>query len=101
MADKRPFRIVLREGPPKGTLGGSLSGYIPPGAQYDYKPPSVFERYKALSIIFALLVVAILVFLLLVPRHPRPLGTPASAVVPAAPTTDPVYVLPVEPQKKP
>jgi hypothetical protein len=105
VAEKRPFRIVLGEGPQKGALGGSLSRYVPPGAQYDYKPPSVFERYRILSIVFALLLSAIVLFLLLAHHHPRqppaePVpaaadSTPAST--PATATADPVYVVPVAP----
>jgi len=108
VAEKRPFRIVLGEGPQKGALGGSLSRYVPPGAQYDYKPPSVFERYRILSIAFALLLSAVVLFLLLAHRYPgRPPAEPVPAVAnstastptstPSAPAADPVYVVPVSP----
>ena len=98
MAEKRPFRIVLGEGPQKGALGGSLSRYVPPGAQYDYNPPSVFERYKILSIVFGLLMLALLAFLIIAPRHEQRHATgPAEPAIPSAPErpADPVYVTPL------
>jgi hypothetical protein len=106
VAGKRQFRIVLGEGPQKGALGGSLSRYVPPGAQYEYKPPSVFARYRVLSIVFALLVIALLLYGVMAPRHdrrlPAPAATPpASAPGPTAPQPDPVYVLPVSPKAPP
>jgi hypothetical protein len=107
VAEKRPFRIVLGEGPQKGVLGGSLSRYVPPGAQYDYKPPSVFERYKALSIGFAVLLLAVVLYLISAHHFRRqPIPTPAEAALPATPAAttapsaaaaDPVYVLPISP----
>lgn len=98
-------------------LGGSLSRYVPPGAQYDYRPPSVFERYKILSGVFALLLLAMVLFFVLMPHHPRSLppaplaapqrpaaGAPAAdgPAAPAGPKRDPgaaaaepVYVVPL------
>ena len=104
MAEKRPFRIVLGEGPQKGALGGSLSRYVPPGAQYDYNPPSVFERYKVLSILFALLIMALLAFLIIAPRHdPHRVRVPAAPANPSPPerSADPVYVTPLSIQPRP
>ena len=98
MAEKRPFRIVLGEGPQKGALGGSLSRYVPPGAQYDYNPPSVFERYRILSVVFGLLMLALLAFLIIAPRHEQRHATgPAEPANPSAPErpADPVYVTPL------
>jgi hypothetical protein len=109
VAEKRPFRIVLRDGPQKGVLGGSLSRYVPPGAQYDYQQPSVFERYKFLSTVFALLLVAVVLYLLIARRHPRqPLPAPvqappsvaAPATAPSEPSADSVYVSPISPPAK-
>lgn len=93
-----PFRIVLNSGErPRGMLGGSLSGYVPPGAQYDYKPPSVFARYKWLSLAFVALILSIVIYFLLVPRAPRII--PASHPAPA-PASEPVYVEPLAPTKR-
>jgi hypothetical protein len=107
VAEKRPFRIVLRDGPQKGVLGGSLSRYVPPGARYDYKPPSVFERYKTLSIGFALLLLAVVLYLFLAPhlrRQPMPMPAqtplpvvPVPTTAPGAAAADPVYVSPISP----
>jgi hypothetical protein len=90
-----PFRIVLSAERPRGALGGSLSGYVPPGAQYDYKPPSVFARYKWLTVTFVVLILGLLIYPLLAPRQARnPAG---QAQTPA--TSEPVYVEPVEPKQ--
>jgi hypothetical protein len=98
VAEKRPFRIVLGEGPQKGVLGGSLSRYVPPGAQYDYKPPSVFARYRVVSVIFVLLAIALLAFWVTARLHVRRSAKlPTVPVSPAPPATqpDPVYVTPL------
>jgi hypothetical protein len=98
-----PFRIVLNADRPRGLLGGSLSGYVPPGAQYDYKPPSVFARYKWLTAIFALLILGLLLYVALAPRQPRvypAARTPPGRVQAPAPSNEPVYVEPLAPVKR-
>lgn len=79
-------------------LGGSLSRYVPPGAQYDYKQPSVFERYRILSVVFALLIIALLAFLIMARRHEqRHVTGPTAPANPSPPErpADPVYVTPL------
>jgi hypothetical protein len=67
----------------------------------------VFARYKALSIVFALLTLALLLYGVMAPRHerryqaPTPATSPAAAPTPAAPQVDPVYVVPVPPKGHP
>jgi hypothetical protein len=92
-----PFRIVLNADRPRGMLGGSLSGYVPPGAQYDYKPPSVFVRYKWLTATFALIILGLLVYVLVAPRQ-RVIPTPRSEqLAQPASSGEPIYVEPLEP----
>jgi hypothetical protein len=96
----QPFRIVLSADRPRGMLGGSLSGYVPPGAQYDYKPPSVFARYKWLTAAFAAMILGLLVYVLMTPRQ-RVIPTPRTEQLAApAPSAEPVYVEPLEPAKR-
>jgi hypothetical protein len=95
VAEKHSLRIVVGDGPPPGSLGGSLKGYVPPGAQYDYRPPSVFARYRTLSIVFAALILLLVIYSLLAPREDSRLNR-----VPASPAAkegvpDAVYVLPI------
>jgi hypothetical protein len=96
-------RIVLR--PPDrlkdrnpNQLGGSMSNYLPPGAQYEYQPKSVFAEHRAATVLFALLVLLALIYWAMAPRHdkrfvapPKQPASPASAVPAAAP----VYVQPL------
>ena len=89
-----PFRIVLTGERPRGALGGSLSHYVPPGAQYDYKPPSVFVRYKWLTLIFLAMILALLAYPLLTPQKARPAARGSSRA------SEPVYVEPLEPVKR-
>ena len=99
-----PFRIVLNGGErPRGMLGGSLSHYVPPGAQYDYKPPSVFARYKWLTAIFVLLVLGLLLYPALGLKK-APAAPPRAASQPShqppASAGEPIYVQPLEPQRR-
>jgi len=68
-------------------LGGKLGPYVPPGAQYDYKPPSVFARYKVLTAVFVALVLLLLSYWVWGLRQP-PRAT-------AAPGNQPVYIEPL------
>ena len=96
-----PFRIVLnRDERPQGMLGGSLSHYVPPGAQYDYKPPSVFARYRGLTVIFALLILGILAYALLLRPKSRVVPPRAPAVHSQPASSEPIYVQPLEPVKR-
>jgi hypothetical protein len=119
MAKLKPFRIRLGEprtfgrsrtfgeaptlDPNKDSsqLGGSLSGYVPPGAQYDYKPPSVFAEYKILTVIFGVLIAGLFVYWALIPRHERAEHKLPPAASAAGPSADPVYIEPLTPQRQP
>lgn len=101
MAKKQTLpRIVLR--PPgelkqPGQLGGSLGNYVPPGAQYDYKPPSVFAQYKVVTGIFAALLVGLLIYWALAPKHdPRFVHPKSDEASAAASDPGPVYVQPLQ-----
>jgi hypothetical protein len=90
---------------PGPKLGGKLSPYVPRGAQYDYKPPSVFVRYKILTALFVILLVSLFGYWALVLRQPRVEGpTPAHPALTQptptqpAPQSDPVYVEPLAPK---
>jgi len=80
-------------------LRGKLAPYVPRGAQYDYKPPSVFARYKALTAVFVILLVSLFGYWAIVSRQsgaalPRPQHSqPASKQ--AQPQSDPVYIEPL------
>ncbi len=85
-------------------LGGKLTPYVPRGAQYDYNPPSVFERYKILTAVFAILLVTAFGYWAFILRQPRATIQPAQHTqlsVPGAPTqppSDPVYIEPLKPR---
>ena len=99
MAKQTLPRIVLR--PPgelkrPGELGGSVGNYVPPGAQYDYRPPSVFAQYKVVTVIFALLLAALLVYWAMAPKHdPRFVHPETDAASAPAQEPGPVYVQPL------
>ena len=96
MAKKHtPPRIVLRREKAPLQLTGEVGGYLPPGAKYDYKPPSIFAQYRVLSIVFALIVLAILGYWALAPRHDR--RQSAEPTPAARPQDGPVYVEPISP----
>ena len=84
-------------------LGGKLNAYVPRGAQYDYKPPSVFARYKVLTGVFLALALFLMGYWMFVSRRPhaaavqpapaRSATAPASA--PQMPQDQPVYIEPL------
>jgi hypothetical protein len=86
-------------------LGGKLNAYVPRGAQYDYKPPSVFARYKVLTGVFLALALFLMSYWMFVSRQPpaaavqpAPLkSAPRSAPTPAPqmPQDQPVYIEPL------
>jgi hypothetical protein len=112
MAERRLGAPKLSEKPapevaaPK--LRGRLRSYVPRGAQYDYTPPSVFARYKILTTVFAILLVALFGYWALVLRQTRAASQPAQRVQrqaqpaqqtqPAQPQSDPVYIEPLAPK---
>lgn len=87
-------------------LGGKLSAYVPPGAQYEYKPPSVFARYRALTMVFVVLVLGLLsywIWGLNAPVPPSRAPSARAAAAPAAPAAAPaqdgtVYIEPLPPK---
>jgi hypothetical protein len=108
--------IKLEAPMPKRGLGGKLDAYVPPELRYDYKPPSVFRQYKALTAVFVALAFTLLGYGLWIagratpdapadrpapgtPAAGRPApGTPAAgrpAPQPPAPQDQPVYVEPL------
>ena len=94
-----------------GKLSGKLSPYIPRGAQYDYRPPSVFARYKVLTAVFVILLMALFGYWSFRLHQPRVVPPerqtlpaqephPAAQPLPAAqPQSDPVYIEPLAPPK--
>jgi hypothetical protein len=93
-------RIVLR--PPgkltqPGQLGGSVGNYVPPGAQYDYKHPSVFAQHKVVTGVFAALLIGLLIYWAMAPKHdPRFAKPDTHAASAAASDTNTVYVQPLQ-----
>ncbi len=109
MAKKKPHelpRVRLRREKASLQLGGEVGGnYLPPGAQYEYNPPSVFAEYRVLSAMFALIAQAALLYWVFWPvKHPSPETKPAASAAVPAPATpgdrsaDPVYVEPIAPR---
>jgi hypothetical protein len=92
---------------PTGKLSGRLTPYVPRGAQYDYKPPSVFARYKALTAVFVILLLSLFGYWAIVLRQPRAAIPPPRRTQPAPaqpaqqpqPQSDPVYIEPLTPPK--
>ena len=100
---ERRLGIKLAEPAPERRLGGKLNPYIPPGAQYNYKPPSVFARYKVLTGVFLALALSLSCWVF-VSRQPRAVPAPhgVAAAPPAPPKTapqapqdQPVYIEPL------
>jgi len=100
----RRLGIKLVEPTPGRRLGGKLNAYVPPGAQYDYKPASVFARYKVLTAVFVLLALCLLSYWAWVSRHTPPAPSaaasapsdgPAHASGPQPPQNQPVYIEPL------
>jgi hypothetical protein len=80
-------------------LRGKLARYVPRGAQYDYKPPSVFARYKVLTAVFAVILVLLFGYWTIVLRQTRTAGRPSRPAQQVAPSqSDPVYVEPLAPK---
>ncbi len=81
---------------PGPKLSGKLTPYVPRGAQYDYRPPSVFARYKVLTAVFVILLVSLFAYWAIVLRQSR---AAAQAAKPARqqvqPQSDPVYIEPL------
>jgi hypothetical protein len=85
--------------PPATKLSGKLTPYVPRGAQYDYKPPSVFARYKVLTAIFVILLVSLLGYWAIGLGMPRAVRQAArQAAQQPAPPSDPVYIEPLTPK---
>jgi hypothetical protein len=75
-------------------LGGKLDAYVPPELRYDYKPPSVFARYKVLTAVFVALGLGLLILWASVAKHQASAPVrPASA--PQAPQDQPIYIEPL------
>ena len=83
-------------------LGGKLSAYVPPGAQYDYKPPSVFARYKVLTLVFVVLGLGLLSYWIWGLNVPPPAARAPAVRAPAAAAPadpdQPVYIEPLPPK---
>ena len=83
-------------------LRGKLDAYVPPELQYGYNPPSVFARYKVLTALFVVCLLALLGLWVSAARRPPPPSVPKPAASPPAPAThaqkpqdQPVYVEPL------
>jgi hypothetical protein len=61
---------------------------IPPGALYEYKPPSLLAQHKGLALLFVLLCLGLAVYCFTQPRATR---FPPKQFVPAKP----IYVEPI------
>jgi hypothetical protein len=98
--DLKPDRVGIKLADPTSAprLGGKLSAYVPAGAQYDYKPPSVFARYKVLTGVFVALALSLMSYWVFVSRQPRAAAAAPPAPVgsaPPAPQDQPVYIEPL------
>ncbi len=69
-------------------LLGEDRGYVPQPAAYEYKPPSVFARHKALTALFAALLLALAAYVW-ISLHSPPKDPPLPV--------PPVYIEPIEP----
>ena len=78
-------------------LGGKLNAYVPQGAQYDYKPPSVFARYKVLTGVFVALALSLVSYWVFVSRQPRAAAAQPAPLksAPQAPQDQPIYIEPL------
>jgi hypothetical protein len=94
----RRLGIKLEQPDPKRRLGGKLDAYVPPELQYEYKPPSVFVRYKVLSVVFVAVLLGLLgAWLYVLRRPPTPPTFKPTASKPArqAPQDQPIYIEPL------
>ena len=90
-------RIVLRRDKAPLQLRGEVGSYLPPGAKYEYKPPSVFEQHRVLSIVFAVIVLAMLAYGLLAPKRDGGQSAQPTPAETVPPKDEPVYVEPIAP----
>ena len=90
-------RVVLRRDKAPLQLRGEVGSYLPPGAKYDYKPPSVFEQHRVLSLVFAVMVLAGLAYGVLAHRH-HDADVQAAPAANTVPKNEPVYVEPISPR---
>ena len=102
--EPRPDRrlgIKLEVPDPEKRLRGKLDAYVPPELQYDYKPPSVFARYKVLTAVFVAFLLGLMGLWVSVARRPAPtsakqaVSQPAPATKAQKPQDQPVYVEPL------
>jgi hypothetical protein len=93
----RRLGIKLADPTSERRLGGKLNAYVPPGAQYDYKPPSVFARYKVLTGVFVALALFLMSYWILVSRRPHAAAVQPAPLksVPQMPQDQPVYIEPL------
>jgi hypothetical protein len=103
--EPRPDRrlgIKLEVPDPEKRLRGKLDAYVPPELQYEYKPPSVFVRYKVLTALFVAFLLGLMGLWLAAIRRPaaptsaKPAASqPAPATKAQKPQDQPVYVEPL------
>jgi hypothetical protein len=104
--DPRPDRrlgIKLESPTAEKRLGGKLDAYVPPELLYEYKPPSVFVRYKGLTVAFLAVFLGLTSYWAYVLRHPSPprlAEPPSNKSAPTAspaqkPQDQPIYIEPL------
>jgi hypothetical protein len=97
-APDRRLGIKLERPDAKRGLGGKLDAYVPPELRYEYNPPSVFVRYKALTAVFVVLLLGLLGSWLYVMKRPLAPHVPkedATKPVPPTPQDQPIYIEPL------
>ena len=78
-----------------GPLGGDEPGrYVPQPRLYEYKPPSVFARYKIMSVLFGGAILALLLYWFFVVRK-----MPTTPYIKGV--TDQVYIQDLSPAEAP
>jgi hypothetical protein len=99
----RRLGIKLEDPASKQGLKGKLDGYLPPELQYEYKPPSVFARYRVLTALFVALLLGLLgLWAAAVRRPPAPNALRPAAREQASPVAapnkapdQPIYIEPL------
>ena len=94
----RRLGIKLESPTAEKRLGGKLDAYVPPELLYEYKPPSVFVRYKGLTVAFLALFLGLTGAWVYILRR----SNPPIFANPAAPNSAPASPVPAAaPQRKP
>jgi hypothetical protein len=93
-APDRRLGIKLEHPDSKRRLKGKLDDYVPPELRYEFKMPSVFVRYKALTAVFVALLVGLLgSWMYVLHRTPPPSAKPAASKPdPQVPQDQPIYI---------